>query len=105
MHKSPYEEDEKKMRQYERNFRLEKKRHSEKAVFGHFEKYKKIDDDQYHHHHYRRTNELPESEMKSSKNEVHRHKKHRNHYHSHHHKIKRLRTKPEASIMQKKLKI
>jgi hypothetical protein len=105
MHKNPYEEDEK-MRQYERNFRLEKKKHhGNNTLFGYFEKYKKIDDDDDRY----RTNEIPESDIMghaSSSSSKSRHKKHRKqHYHSHHHKIKRLRTKPEAGIMQKKLKM
>ncbi|KAG5672763.1 hypothetical protein PVAND_002860 [Polypedilum vanderplanki] len=110
MHKNPYVEDEK-MRQYERNFRLEKKKHNNdgNTVYGYFEKYKKIDDDDDQY----RTNEIPESEILNKNSyytkqqQQHRHhKKHsKQHYHSHHHKIKKLRTKPEAGIMQKKLKI
>lgn len=112
MHKNPFEEDER-MRQYERNFRLQKKNNNKSNdVYGYFEKYKT---DQY------RTNEIPENDvlseiMQKSAHKKHKHHdKHDNHHHqhhhhqinSHHHKIKRLRTKPqaEAALMQKKLKI
>lgn len=91
MHKSPYED--------ENYYRMQKKAQNTgkgKDVYGYFEKYQ---------HNYR-TNEIPEIEIFSRKQKTYtkvgHHKKHRYHHSS---KIKKLRTKPEAGIMQKKIKI
>ncbi|KAL7019471.1 hypothetical protein ACKWTF_011129 [Chironomus riparius] len=98
MHKgSPHETN--MLMNYEKNFRSKKNNGRDKHVYGHFEKYQH---DQIH------TNEIPENDILSEI--IHKsghHKKHRQHHHHHHHsnKIKKLRTKPEAGIMQKKIKI
>lgn len=109
MHKNPYDDD---MIQHERHFRLDhnnkKKKNGRdydgKNVYGYFEKYQTSSTNDVY-----RTNEIPESDVLSEivqkarlRNE--RHKKHRYHHH-HHSKLKKLRTRPEAGIMQKKIKI
>lgn len=91
------------MMNYEKNFRLKKTHGRDKKVYGHFEKYQH---DQLYH-----KNEIPENDILSEI--IHKSAKHHKkyHHHKHHHKshhsnkIKKLRTKPEAGIMQKKIKI
>jgi hypothetical protein len=80
-------------------------RKKKKNVYGHFEKYQS----------HRDNNEIPESDILNeimqksryhkSKQHHHKHRYHHHQHHNHHHqKIKKLRSKPEAGIMQKKLK-
>lgn len=80
---------------------------SKKNVYGYFERYQ-------HNKSHRSTNEIPESDMLSeivqksrkhkSKQQQHHHHYHKKHFHHHNTRIKKLRSKPEAGIMQKKLK-
>lgn len=76
-----------------------------KNVYGYFEKYQ-----------HNSNNEIPEGDVmneiiqksryhKNKHHQIyHRKKQHRSHHHNHNTKIKKLRSKPEAGIMQKKLK-
>jgi hypothetical protein len=73
------------------------------SLFGHLQYQQFVD-----------KNEIPDNELlaqmlkkslRSLEKEHNHHHKRQHHYSRSHHKIKRLRSKPEASIMQKKLKI
>jgi G3E family GTPase len=107
MHKSPYDSEKYAPAQMKKS----KTDDDGKNVYGYFEKYQRKS--------YRTNNEIPEGDVLSeimqkshSRAAHHHHKKHHhnNHHHHHHHhqhhtsKIKKLRTRPEAGIMQKKLK-
>lgn len=84
-----------------------------KNVYGYFEKYQQYSGSQRGGN----NNEIPEGDVmneimqksryhKNKQHQIyHRKKQHRSHHHHNHNtKIKKLRSKPEAGIMQKKLK-
>jgi hypothetical protein len=70
-------------------------RKKKKNVYGHYEKYQS----------HGGNNDIPQSDILSELLQKSRYRKSKQHHQYHHHKqIKKLRSKPEAGIMQKKLK-